>query len=174
MTTSSNQFDQVGGSAANFAESAEVEQFLGDPLAAISFLFDPPQVGHQRFAEFVVKDSVFGIEHRQLRRPRLQRLGAPGDRGERIVDLVSHAGRQKTDARQLLVLDHFARPFADLAVKIGAPRFDLGQGALKAIGHVVHRLGQFTQFIARSQINAMVELTAGDEPRAVDQACGTV
>ena len=76
-------------------------------------------------------------------KPPFERLGAQGDRGQRVVDLVGHAGGQKADAGQLLAADDLLGPLADLAIEVVA-------NFLEAGGHVVHRLGQLRHLVVRS------------------------
>ena len=91
-----------------------------------------------------------------------ERFGADGDRGQRVVDFVGHAGRQKADAGELLVADHLLGALLDLAVQIVANRAE-------SQGHVVHRPGQFRHLVVRLQLHVIVEIAPGHFPRAADQ-----
>ena len=75
--------------------------------------------------EFGVDCSLIGAASGNLADSRFQRFGTPGDRCQRIVDLVSDAGRQEPDAGQLFVLDHLTGSLANLAIQVGTPRVDL-------------------------------------------------
>ena len=91
-----------------------------------------------------------------------QRFGAHGDRGQRVVDFVGHAGRQKADAGELLVADHLLGALLDLAVQIVANRAE-------SQGHVVHRPGQFRHLVVRLELHVIVEIAPGHFPRAADE-----
>jgi len=71
----------------------------------------------------------------QLRHACLQRLGAEGDAGERIIDFVSNTGRKKTNTGQPFGANQLPTAFVDL----------LGQVAIQLVeasGHVVEGRGQ--------------------------------
>ena len=57
--------------------------------------------------------SAARLEQARLSR-RFQRLAAKGDAGQRVVDLVGHAGRQEADAGQALGAHQLPAAFVDL------------------------------------------------------------
>ena len=80
----------------------------------------------------------------------IERLGAEGDRGQRVVDLVRDPGGQEPDARQPLGPDELAAPLLDLPLEVGVGQADLGR-------HVVERLGQVLHLVAGLQVDLVVE-----------------
>ncbi len=106
-----DQAGQVGPLALDVVAAREVEQPLGDALTAERLLLDHLQV--------VGDDPVIGM-FRGTQQPveaMLERLGAEGDRGQRVVDLVRDPGGQEADARQPLGADELAAPLLDLAAR---------------------------------------------------------
>ena len=91
-----------------------------------------------------------------------ERFGAHGDRRQRIVDLVGHAGGQKADAGQLLAADDLLGALLHLAIEIVA-------NGLKARGHVVHGVGQLRHLVVRAQSDAIAEFAGRHAPRTFDQ-----
>ena len=75
---------------------------------------------------------------------------------------MRHAGRQEADARELLAADDLVGAFGHLAIEVVA-------NFAEALRHRVHRLGEFADFVAGVDLDAMVEVPGGDQPRAVDQ-----
>ena len=72
------------------------------------------------------------------------------DRSQRIVDFVGHAGRQKTDAGQLLAAHHLLGALLNLAIQIVA-------NGLKSGRHVVQGVGQFRHLVVRVQHDSIAE-----------------
>ena len=91
-----DQAGQLDPLALDVVAAREVEQLLGDVLAAECFFLDHLQV--------IDHDALVGVVGRleQPLEPMVERFGAKGDRRQRIVDLVRHAGGQKADAGQSL------------------------------------------------------------------------
>ena len=77
-------------------------------------------------------------------------LRAEGDRGERVVDFMRHAGRQEADARQPLGPYKLAAPLLHLPLELGVGQADLG-------GHVIEGLGQVLHLVAGLQIDLVAE-----------------
>jgi len=93
-----NRFDN-GGDIGRFPvivpATAELEQTLGDGLAAKRFLLNGAQVLGDGLA--------FAADARQdPRETPFERLAAKGDAGQRVVDFMCDAGGEETDARQTL------------------------------------------------------------------------
>ncbi len=112
-----HQLAQIGVMSLGVAHARKVEQLFGDLFAAKRFLLN--------HFEVAAHDVAFGgiaspASFEQSGKPAFERLAAHGDRGQRIVDLVGHAGRQKPDARQLLAANDLLGPLADLAIEIVA------------------------------------------------------
>ena len=86
--------------------------------------------------------------------PGFQGFAAKGDAGQRVVDLVGHAGGQEADAGQ---------PFR--AHQLPAALVDLpGQVAVHVVqpaGHVVEGRGQVLHFVAAVDVDAMIEIAPG-------------
>ena len=92
-----------------------------------------------------------------------QRFGAHGDRSQRIVDLVGHAGGQKPHAGQLFAAHHLLGPLLHLPIEVVA-------NLLEAGGHVVQGVGQFGHLVVGLQPDAIGKLAgrhrAASRPRA--------
>ena len=84
-----DQFGQIRVFGLARPGARKVEQLLGDPLAAERLGLDHPQV--------VAHHGLLRIGFvERVAEPAFERLGAHGDRGQRIVDFVGHAGRQES------------------------------------------------------------------------------
>ena len=140
-----DQAGQVGPLALDVGAAGEVEQLLGDALAAERLLLDHPQV----VADDLGVGAVGGVDQERAE-PVLQRLGAEGDRGQRVVDLVGDPGGEEPDARQPLGADELPAPLLDLALEVGV-------GHAQPRGHVVERLGQPLHLVAGVQVDLVVE-----------------
>ena len=138
--------------AADLTEPGEIEELLGDPLAAERLGLDQLEVA-ARHPGFVVVGHEAG-------EPALQRFSAHRDRGERIVDLVGNPRGEEADTRQLLAADHLARPQLDLPVEVVA---DL----LEALRHVIEGLGELRHLVAAVEVEPEGEVAGGHAPGAV-------
>ncbi len=87
---------------------------------------------------------------------------AQGDRSQRIVDFVGHAGGQKAHAGQLLAAHHLLGAFLHLAVEVLAHCLEPG-------GHVVHGVGQLGHFVVRVERNAVAKFAGRHAPRSLHQ-----
>ena len=84
--------------------------------------------------------------------PRFQRFSAPGDRRQRIVDLVRDAGGQETYAGQLLAADHLLGTLFHLSVQVVT-------NLLESSRHIVHGRGQFGHLVAGGKLDTVVKLS---------------
>ncbi len=132
-----HQFRNVGRLAAMFADPAEFEQPARDALAAECFLLNHPQV-------FLDHIRLVRIAGQIVRQTRLQGLRAERDGGERIVDLVSHAGGQEADADHPFRAHQLPASFVDLMFEIAIDFVQPGH-------HAVECDRQIFQFVARFQ-----------------------
>ena len=102
------------------AEAGEIEQLFRDFLAAESLALDHLQVVGDDLLLLARQRLAGGGRGEQLADAAFQRLGAHGDRGQRVVDLVGDAGRQEAHARQLLAPHHLLGALLHLAVQVVA------------------------------------------------------
>jgi hypothetical protein len=72
---------------------------------------------------------------------------------------VSHARRQKSDTGELFAAHHLLRSFPHLAIEVVS-------NFLEPSRHGVHRHGELAHFVARVELNAMIELPGRHLARA--------
>ncbi len=73
---------------------------------------------------------------------------------------MCHTGGQKADAGQLFALNDFSCALTDLEVQVFADLFQFVACFSKPLGHSVHGLPEFVQFVTRPQFDVMVEFSA--------------
>jgi hypothetical protein len=154
-----DEFTQLGGMSLRVTAAGEVEQLLGDLLAAEGFALNHLQVVAGDLHFF---DTIGAGAFEQVLQAAFERLAAEGDRRERIVDFVRHAGGEESDAGELLAADDLVRPLLHLAIEVVA-------NFAEALRHRVHRFGEFADLVAGADLDTVVEVTRGDQTRAVDQ-----
>ncbi len=124
---------EVGGLAARRRLAREVEQAAHDLAAALGLAHDDLEVG-----------APLGVVLGALQQER--RVGEHA--GERVVDLVRHAGGEAADRGELVGL-------RELALRLG-----------EACGHVVEGPRQVAELVAPVRRDRRREIARGDAPRA--------
>ena len=115
------------GSRLPLAGAAEVEQLLGDVLAAERLLLDHLQVARQHLGVGRARRRPCAAMRQHVLQPAFQGLGAEGDAGQRVVDLVGHAGGQEADRHQPLAADELPAALVDLPGQVGVDRRAAGR-----------------------------------------------
>ena len=124
---------QVRGLPARRRLAGEVEQAADDLAAALGLAHDHLEVGAQLGVVLGAVDEERGVgEHA----------------GQRVVDLVRHAGREAADGCQLVGL-------RELALGLGEPR-----------RHRVEGARQLAELVAAGHRDGGGEIAGGDAPRA--------
>ena len=144
-----DQAGQVGPLALDVVAAGEVEQLLGDALAAERLLLDHPQV--------VADDLGVGVRRpRRASRPRRFSSASEQKAIEASGLLISWAtpGGEEADAGQPLGADELPAPLLDLPLEVGVGDAEPG-------GHVVERLGQVLHLVAGLEVDLVVERAPG-------------
>ncbi len=141
------------------AHAREVEQLLGDLLAAEGFVLNHPQVA----ADDVTSSarSASPSSSSSCSRPSSDSLHMAIEASGLLISWATPAARKPTLASCSLRTTCLVRSL-HLAVEVVA-------NLLEAGGHVVHRLGQLGHFVARIEVDAMVEIAGRHLARALDQ-----
>ena len=98
----------------------------------------------------------------QIVQPGFQRLAAKGDAGQRIVDLVGHAGRQEADAGQPFGANQLPAALVDLTGQVAVQ-------ILQTLHHVVEGGAEFFHLVAAVHLDAVIEIAPGDADDAAFQ-----
>ena len=154
-------FRSTGRSVRAGALLGEAQQVLGDLLAALGALLDLPQ-------RLEVVSRLGAVQHHQLH--------VAEDAGQRVVDLVRHAGAQLAHRRQLLRLEqldlggpqlggglvHLDAQIVVPAQQPGARRLQLGAHPVEGVGQLAELVVPVRPSTRRSQLAAAEGLRAAD------------